>query len=417
MKVPAPKNDPVLLCGDLGTSSLKAALIGGEGTLLRAERVPYRGNAPWCWEDAFFRAAASLLADGGKRPAALVLSGNGPTLVPLLRGGKALAPLSWFSGPDAAHGISSLFLPKIAAFRREQREAYEQTVLFLSAHGWLCHRLGAPPLMTLPQSAYEKYYWDEEQAAALEIDTARLPRKIVMGRITGAVTVDGPLKGVPIVPAGPDFIMALIGTGTLEEGRCCDRAGSSEGINVCINGLQAEHISAVAERFTSASAERVGAAAPLRVLPHVIEGSWNAAALISESGKLLAGCARGAGMTSGVLLDKTFSGNHEGGRKLIETLARRLTAALDQLEQAGLPVTTLTLSGGQSRSPQWNQFKADRTGRTLLVPEIADAELLGGAIVGVLALEEKSPTAAALREKAAAMVRIASRYTPRTDGA
>ncbi|MDR2767387.1 MAG: hypothetical protein LBB82_03570 [Treponema sp.] len=409
MKIPAPKTDPVFFCGDLGTSSFKAALIGAEGTLIRAERIPYEGSAPRCWEDAFFRAAALLLADEERRPDALVLSGNGPTLVPLLRGGEALAPLLWFHEAGVDKGISSLFLPKIAAFRREQREAYEQTWLFLCAHEWLCRRLGAPPLMTLPRSAYEKYYWDDEQAAALEIDTARLPRKTVMGSVTGVVTAAGPLNGVPIVPAGPDFIMALIGAGTLEEGRCCDRAGSSEGINVCVNGLQAE-------RITSALAERVIPAGTLRVLPHIVEGCWNVAALISESGKFLADYAHSAGVTSGGMLDKIFSENHEGGRKLIETLAGRLIAALDQLRQAGLPVTTLTLSGGQSRSPQWNQFKADRTGCTLLVPEIADAELLGDAIVGALALEGKSCSAAALREKAASMLRIASRYTPRRTG-
>jgi sugar (pentulose or hexulose) kinase len=75
--------------------------------------------------------------------------------------------------------------------------------------------------------------------------------------------------------------------------------------------------------------------------------------------------------------------------------------ALCLLESAGNTITELVLSGGQCADPNWNQYKANLSGRTLKVPEIIHAELAGNAVLAAAALEGGS-----LREKAAAMIRI-----------
>ncbi|MDR2663167.1 MAG: hypothetical protein LBC31_09250, partial [Treponema sp.] len=80
--------------------------------------------------------------------------------------------------------------------------------------------------------------------------------------------------------------------------------------------------------------------------------------------------------------------------------------SLEKLERAGFRTGELVLSGGQCEDPLWNQYKADISGRILKVPEIADAELAGDAVLGAAALEGGS-----IRERS--MIRIRHVYYPR----
>ncbi|MFN2169560.1 MAG: FGGY-family carbohydrate kinase, partial [Anaerolineae bacterium] len=65
-------------------------------------------------------------------------------------------------------------------------------------------------------------------------------------------------------------------------------------------------------------------------------------------------------------------------------------------------------TGGQARSPLWNQIKADITGRRILVPESLDSELLGDACVALYALGRFG----SLVEAAERVVGIRRTYTP-----
>jgi sugar (pentulose or hexulose) kinase len=44
-------------------------------------------------------------------------------------------------------------------------------------------------------------------------------------------------KNLPVYCGGPDFVMAIIGSGTNSVGDIVDRCGTSEGINICIDKL------------------------------------------------------------------------------------------------------------------------------------------------------------------------------------
>jgi sugar (pentulose or hexulose) kinase len=66
------------------------------------------------------------------------------------------------------------------------------------------------------------------------------------------------------------------------------------------------------------------------------------------------------------------------------------------------------VTGGQSKSPLWNQIKADITQRKILVPEVQDSELLGDACIGLFALGNYKNLAAA----SDSLVRIGRSYTP-----
>jgi xylulokinase len=341
----------------------------------------------------------------------------------------------------------------------------------LSSQEWLSWRLGADPVPSIPSEAYRPIYWDDGQLGIFGLEKEKFPPFVKMGTLIGKVSAEAaarcPLpEGIPIAAGSSDFITALIGTGTLEAGMVCGRAGSSEGINVC-GALPVQD-------------------AALRVLPHAVEGLWNIGALIPVSGRLFDwyraltgqdGLGYGAllaglipekpearpprffpcfapdasvngkpGVSSPDIPDKIprgkprgifpqrnllYSGSHtlqlfwpscaasygvfdpkgnktELGRAVLETIGFRVREALETLKRAGFTVGEMRCSGGQCKSPLWIQYKADLSGCTLHIPEIEDAELAGDAVLAALALG-RAPDI----RQGAGMIRIKKSYSPR----
>ncbi|GHV85989.1 sugar kinase [Spirochaetia bacterium] len=420
----------LVYCADIGSSSLKAALIDTAGFLHAVVRIPYGAaqDPAGRWLAAFFAAAEQLAAavsrSGVSIPAAgaVVISGNGPTLVPVVETNGALeslVPVYWYEAPlrieypggNSPGGkfsggyLPSFFLAKAEAFRKANPGSFAKLRYFFSPQEWLSWRLGARPVTVLPHPAYENYYWDKTQCAALGIERELFPSFVTMGTVIGSLdpaacaagqssssAVRGLLPpGIPIVAGASDFIMALVGTGTLKDGAVCDRTGSSEGINLCITG----------------SAKEVPG---LRFLPGAAEGLWNLGAVITQSGKLFDDYRVSSGQTEkphAALLREILASPNHPGRPVLETMGRAFLNGLDNLEQSGRKIKELTLSGGQASDTRWNQYKADISGRVLHLPEITDAELAGNAILGAMALEGGN-----LQEKAAAMIRIKTTFYP-----
>jgi xylulokinase len=232
--------------------------------------------------------------------------------------------------------------------------------------------------------------------------------------------------------------MALIGVGAVEPGIACDRAGTSEGINVC--------------------SPLSPAAGELRVLPHIREGLWNVSALLPVSGRLfewfrtltgqesrayedvleelipLGGREKGPpsalspqgacffpqiappgtvppGQTSprrSFVMAPDLSSRAELGRGVLEAIGFMVREALETLDRRGFRVREMRISGGQGKNARWNQLKADISGVDLLVPELKDAELAGDAVLAAIALGE----AADLDEALGRMIHLKERYTP-----
>jgi xylulokinase len=420
---------PVILCADIGSSSLKAALIDADGQLYAFSRVTYQQDlrgAPGLtrmnagggvlagdWERALRDAITGLGGQTALRPDAVCVSGNGPTLVPVTASGQALAPLHWYGGTrteaPAGAALSSFFLPHVDAFAREAPEAYAKVWRFFSCQEWLSWRLGAEAVTVLPQALYEPYYWDQAQCAALALDTAKFPAFVTMGSIIGhlsdtAAGIFSLPAGIPIAAAGPDFIMALIGGAALEPGLVCDRAGSSEGINLCL-------------------AERVPAQSGFRVLPHAQSGRWNLGAVIPASGVIFEWYRQVSGQGERDYGDTlrdllappapVLTGSPDGERGLaaLEAIGFSLRDVLGAFARQGFTITEMTVSGGQAKNDGWNQLKADIAGCSLRIPAIADGELAGDAAAAVLALDGT----ARLREAAGRIVRVERQFTPRRE--
>uniref|UniRef100_A0A7C3EBM1 Sugar kinase n=1 Tax=Gracilinema caldarium TaxID=215591 RepID=A0A7C3EBM1_9SPIR len=413
-----------LLCADIGTSSLKAAYISTTGQLLAFVREPYPADRVLTgtvhaadWEESFTRAVGALhgvMQQRGNRAelAGIAISGNGPTLVPVTRTGEALLPLHWHDGRVAASTDEkrhpSLFLPHAAYLANKEPAQYETTARFLSTHEWLSWRLGAEPVTVIPNRAYIPYYWDAAQIRAYGLDTDRFPSFVEQGHLIGTISAAASQRtglpvGTPIISGGADFITALIGTGVIVPGMVLDRAGTSEGINVC----------------TTQGSKARG----LRTLPHIQEGLWNVGAMLPTTGRLfewfrhitgqenrdyremlaeILQCKqctkardfffpdiRSSGslrVSSAFFSTAGLTNRAELGYAVIESIAFMVRRAIEQLEQEGYRIEGMRLSGGQAKNSYWNQFKADVTGRWLAIPEITDGELAGNACLAMKGL-------------------------------
>jgi sugar (pentulose or hexulose) kinase len=447
---------PLILCADIGTSSLKAALISIDGHEIAFSRVSY-GKAPDApvfagdWEAALAKALGELFsraeaAPATLAPAALCVSGNGPTLVPVTAAGEALKPLFWHEGPQGAPRtgegpvLRSFFLPHVVRFLKERPGEYAKTKWLFSTQEWLSWRLGADAVTVLSAADYEPFYWDAGQIAALGLDGSMLPPFAALGSVIGRLSPAAVLRlsgaggfgeaalpaGIPLLAGGPDFIMALIGAGVIRPGMVCDRAGTSEGINYCC-GFRPE-------------------SSTLRVLPQVTKGYWNVSAILPVSGKYfdwyktitgqqerdygdllreIISDTPGTKFPKGFFFPNSTPPGGKGfvflaehavtdtdragmGRAVLEAMGFMVRGGVETLYAEGFPVNEMRLSGGQGKNRLWNQLKADITGTVLLVPEIADGELGGAAVLGAMALG----AAADIMEGTERVVHIKERFEP-----
>ncbi len=438
--------DRALLCADIGTSSLKAGVITEKGTAVSSCRVrfPEGQYTAEIWFSALCRAAELLLADIRKTGTAvrvdgIVISGNGPTVVaadksaedmPSRRLGESLArfPLEknirstgggekipstlllWNEQPsciprDTGASGPSLFLPRLRLLRDCFTDAWDSAFAVFSGPEYLIWMLTGTAVTILPERRFTPAYWTPEDLAAEGIGEEKLPDFVPPGFCAGKLTAGAAellhvQKDTAVYCGAPDFIAALIGTNTLYPGSVCDRAGTSEGINMCTAvPLTGEHI---------------------RTLPSVIPGLYNAGCLLPASGTEFSAWKKRSACASlpyeqciRLLLD----GPHDSeGFLLMERIAFQVRQAVETLQKAaeenagaaGYGFGPVRLSGGQACNGLWNQMKADVMGVVLETTALSDAELTGDAVLGFTGMGYFSSAA----EGAAALVRTLRTFTP-----
>lgn len=450
-----------MFCGiDLGTSSLKCALIAEDGTLLGRSRAPvglYNREGRWVAEPLeWLRALAQAYAGAHTAAArsgpgrdmttdtlrAVAISGNGPTLVPVGQDGLPAGPaLSWMDrgATTEAATVSALagrpvdpsfYLPKAL---RARAETATPIARFFSGPEYLAFLLGARPVSYLADPRYDQYIWDLAILEKLGMDPGMVPGYVAPATVIGSVShkaaeAVGLPAGLPIVSAFPDFLAALVGSGTVRTGIACDRAGSSEALNVCAD-----------TPFGDAS---------IFSLPHAIPGKWNLSGGLSTSGKALEWFSAVAGYSGmgadtvyqdagkGVRRDDdplfvpylageraplwnrdlrgAFLGlsvghtRHDMARAVVESLVFGLRLVADKIRDGGFPVDVIRCTGTPARDDAMNTLKADSLGVCVEVPAIMEAETLGDACVCAVALGDRKN----LLEASLAMTRTATVFEP-----
>ncbi|HWR10291.1 MAG TPA: FGGY family carbohydrate kinase [Rectinemataceae bacterium] len=434
---------------DIGTTSAKAALFDREGGCVAVERATIRGIIganpveheidPRSWTEAVEGLLAGLAAAvrGGLADVeCVVVSGNGPTLLPVDAEGEPLHnAITWMDRRAAeesalAEPILGRFLdpaynlPKVLWLKAQRPDIYENTRWFSSCPEYIIARLCGAWISILPAEGYQAIIWDSRSLRLLGLDEGKFPPFAKLGSIVGAMTrqaaeATGLPEGIPVVAGGPDFIVSLIGTATTSPRRACDRSGTSEGINLCWNTA-------------------VPRDPRLLFMPHVIEPYENISGVISATGRAVSWFMGIEGVGAGdhgdffrmaaeapagadnLLFLPYLSGERaplwnpdaravfvglslrhgrkEMARAVAESAGFAMRDVIEVMESLGTRVEDLRVTGQPAGNAIWNQIKADITRKPILVPSFGEAELLGDLCLALVALGQ-FPTIGQAAEK------------------
>jgi xylulokinase len=461
---------------DLGTTAIKAGVYTPEGRLLGSAAFDYELITPrpgWVeqdprqWWELSVRAVRGALAacPCAHRPAALAISSQGISFVPVDRAGRALgAALCWLDTRAEAEaetvrervGAERLFeltgkrpnaayvLPKLLWLRAHEPERFRQTACFLSAHDFLVQRLcgaratdfslaGGSLLFDL-----RRLEWSGELLGAFDLDPALLPAAGWAGGVVGefspaAADEMGLPAGLPVALGGQDQKVAALGAG-LGPGLCAVSLGT------------AAAVSCLADRPVYDPQRRI----PL--FPFVAPGLWDLEGVVGTAGAALrwardlffpgssyaeldtlarqsAPGSNGvrfyphlAGATS-PLWEPAAGGVFSGlglacgradlARAVLEGVAYQIRANLEVMARLA-PVEALVLFGGGSRGPLWREIIAAVCALPLsapagLEPALWGAGRLAGFGAGLLAKRIQPPAGLAFSPPPAEWV---ERYEP-----
>ncbi|MDR2371519.1 MAG: hypothetical protein LBD71_08565 [Treponema sp.] len=432
----------MILTVDIGTSTFKAALWNFDGSCRASVFLPLSLNEngrceadPEQWLRAFGECCARLPSQNLSKTEALVISGNGPTLVPVLgkprlAGGELRlesAPARlWLDRRAAAEEVSaavgefvdsSFFLPKALDIKNNEPELYEKTCFFLNCPEYLAYALTGGAWTIFPSEGFDRWYWNRDVLEKLALDGGKFPPFISPGDVFGTLPAGvaarlGLPAGAPVIAGGPDFFVAILGAGAVSPGQVCDRSGSSEGINVCTE-----------KRIIDRRLMSYG---------HPVKPWWNLSGIISTTGKAVDWCmnvlgiapansqadsgyekfyqlAEAGGPGAGGIVFLPYlagerapiwdsgargvfsglslsSGREHIARAVAEGICLAIRDVIAVMEEAGAKVGELRVTGGTAESPVLNQIKADITGKDVLTQAHRDAGLLGLAVIGAAAL-------------------------------
>ncbi len=394
---------------DIGTSSVKIAVISDSGDMLSYSRVTldsfYGETDPaLSWEIAL-KEGLSLL-DYVQDISAVCVAGNGPTLVPLGVAKRPIGPtISWIDRKAKPLGdCSSLYLPRLMQAIEDDPSLYDKSTLFIGCPEYMTMLLTDEAVTFLPSEQFRPFIWDDRQLSICGISSERLPPMVNIGDRVGYVSARaaedfGLPSHIPVFAGLIDFHAALLGCGVVRPGMTLDRAGTSEGINY------------IAETPLSLT--------QIRTLPSLIADTWTVAGLLPATGEVFEWFKKSSGLTarsyhdvtrlitksipqqdyvfypvrdtSRTLGDQFFGGRFsdggsitddlgQRGRAVIEGIGFSVRKTLELLQDQGCKINSLRHCGGQARSFHWNYIKSQILRIPVEVPKIIDAELLGCAI-------------------------------------
>ena len=330
----------------------------------------------------------------------VVVSSNGPTLVAVDADGQPLDfAMTWMDrrAEEEADLIAefsdtpldaSFYLPKAFWIMRHKPEIYERTRHFLPCAEYVSFFLTGNAVRIVPTPLFKDFFWNEGAIPRLHMDQDKFPPFVDVGDLLGTVCAEaeetlGIPAGLPVFAGGPDFIMSILGTASIVPGRACDRAGTSEGINLCWSAPVHDK--------------------RLLCFPHVVRGTCNVSAMISSSGSAMDWAVRtlgnrqadieelireaetavpGAGRLlflpfltperfpiwdadlRGAFLGLTLDhGRPEMMRAVVESTGFAVRSVIAAMEADGCQLMDLRVTGGLARLPFWCQARADITGQ------------------------------------------------------
>lgn len=388
------QNKTQVLCVDIGTSSLKSAVIDEDGKVLAFDRQIFltkstnHSSREWieCVKKALLKFSQNSL-----NISAICVSGNGPTLV-----SQSGETLIWNADVSSLkiqkYSGKSLFIPRILAFKEKFPNAWKSNEYIFSGPEYLIWKFTGKAVSVLPEKRFSMAYWSQDELLSCSLtkkECQKLPPFVAPATYVGNLTKDcvfflnsekiGINIHTKVFCGAPDFVCALVGTNTLKSGTICDRAGSSEGINFCT--------------------DKPFFAKGIRTLPSVIDGLWNESVLLGESGtkfsnfKMMIERKTRKEIDYDTLIHNCIHCDAQNrifgqGKHILQEILQNISDGLNLLKKefianGGTPDSfpkQMAVSGGQARNAEWNQIKANFCEISIEIPSCKDAELVGDAI-------------------------------------
>jgi xylulokinase len=444
--------ETAVLAIDLGTTEVKAGLVGLDGRLLALARAGYgtttdaaTGRAeqdPEAWWGAICLAVRELVRLDVAEVSAIGLDGHGPTLVPVDDDGRARRPaIIWgdtrstreadeLAAATGFTGWSLAGLPAALWLERHEPETARDVCWWLSTWDWLALRLSGEARTSLVEGQ------PFPSAAVLEplgLDASRIAPGIGAGEIVGALEAApavmlGLRAGIPVVAGIVDAWASYHGAGMTRAGDAMDPGGSAGGF-----GVYADRPLVVPGSFSTIAPlpglYSVGGAmaATGRALDwfrlEVEGGAVSTEALLEEAGTVGPG-ADGvvflpylAGERS-PLWDPSARGAFVGralghgrahlARAILEASAFAIRHVAESVVAAGADLRAMRVCGGPARSELWNRIKADVTGFPIEVPAVLETAVAGSGMLAATAVGAWPDLPSAIR----GMTRIVRRLEP-----
>lgn len=425
--------DPVLAV-DVGTSSVRAAVVGRDAVVLDSSRVARYGDtgthfdARGMWDDV--RAAIGALDARSRRAVGAVGVAahlgwvfTDSALRPLVEAGgwasnNGVDAVAALLGPTDLRrtGRAVAAAGPVAALvgHRTRRGVHEPAGFALSPVGFLTAALTGTAAVDRTSAAYAGVLdvrtggWCGEVLDALDIAPSVLGRLVPATEVVGAVRdalADelGLRRGVPVVAGGPDGTVGMTYLLGADAGAIGDVAGTTDVIAMRTTEVPDEPNGAVVNPFPFGGWTIGG---PTGMTGGAVD-HWSRllgfdgvrSALDALGPSVLAIAAGVGGLTVDTALsgsrfptwDRTATGTVRGLRAehgpahllraAIEGAALTVRAGVDVLDAD--PAAPVVLAGGAARNAIVAQIRADVLGRTVRVCDTADVTVLGSAMLAV----------------------------------
>ena len=394
---------------DIGTSSIKVAVVDVSGQILFHRRVFFSfaltASSVYACFIEVLEGAILYCYENSINVLGIAVSGNGPSIISVSKFGRDKdLLLMWNDGTSEKLPQSlSIFAPRLSLFKKKHGASYDNSLFFLPLVEYLLFRLGGEAVTLLPEKRFEAFYWKEEDLKTIGFDRNLLLPFVELGYKVGYY------KNIPLFAGPPDYIAALIGTNTLNDLSACDIAGSSEGINVSVE-----------KKPTNVPSN-------IRVMPSVIPNLWTVASLFSDTGIRFSNAVK--------KLKINFKSNdlEEKFKEVMEVISEcyylnkkieevnielvevynivvdilgSLKTSFEEIEKLTGFSGSYALSGGHAKNELYIKMKSFVTKRTFTLLNHADAELLGNAII----VFYKSGIYSSLKEATKETVRITKTF-------
>jgi xylulokinase len=442
-----------LLAVDLGTSGVKAGVVGLDGELVALASRDYgliEGGGPgwveqdpWLWwESARDAMREAVAAARGVTIVGACIGGQGPSPVPVDRHGEPLAnAIIWMDRRSEGERRSMSerlgtpaspysCVPKVLWLKRHRPDVYANARWILQAWDFIAFRLTGNAVAS---SFADNLVFPSELLDAAELDPAKFPPQVVMGTAVGTIRPEvaaelGIGSGVPVAGGVNDSTATVLGGGLVRKGLALDLGGTSGGISLAWDkplregGLTAwpaptPGLYVCGGPFAAAGRALVWA------LPALGYGSTDYAAIEADAARIAPG-ADGLVFLPYLAGERTpmwddaargmFFGLTERhtrahlARAVFEGVAFGLRHVVDLMRDQGARIEELRTTGGQSRVALWGRIKADVLGVPVVVPAVLEGAVMGEAILAAAGAGRAADPASA----AASFIKVAVRYEP-----